>query len=91
MVLDPTASLDPIGIVAGVIGTASMAVGIVFTKAWGRPAGVRGFPWSSWLLAWAGVALVPLAFVLEGPPPPQDADAILGYGWLTIVGGLLAC
>jgi probable blue pigment (indigoidine) exporter len=88
MVLSPGARLDPVGIGAGVLGTASMAVGIVLTKKWGRPVG--GFTWASWLLAWSGLALVPAAFALEGPPPPLDAAALGGYAWLTIPGGLLA-
>lgn len=89
MVLDPHARLDLGGIIAGVVGTASMAAGIVFTKKWGRPKDVSGFTWATWLLTWAGVLLIPVAFIFEGTPPALDLGALGGYAWLSIVGGLL--
>lgn len=90
MVLDPHATLDLGGIIAGVLGTASMATGIVLTKRWGRPEGVGGFTWTTWLLTWSGVLLVPAAFAFEGLPPALDLPALTGYAWLSLVGGLLA-
>lgn len=87
MVLDPHATLDAGGIIAGVVGIGSMAAGITLTKKWGRPVG--GFTWASWLLAWSGILLLPMAFVMEGPLPTLDGAAIAGYAWLSIIGGLL--
>lgn len=87
MVLDSDAVVDTWGIVAGIIGAGSMAAGIVLFKKWHRPVG--GLTWASWLLAWAGVMLIPASFLFEGGPPPIDASAGLGYAWLGIVGALL--
>jgi probable blue pigment (indigoidine) exporter len=37
LVLTPEARLDPVGVGAALIGTVSMATGVVLTKRWGRP------------------------------------------------------
>lgn len=87
MVLAPNAVFDPVGIAAGIAGTASMAAGIVMTKKWGRPTG--GFTWASWLLTWSGLALIPVSFIIEGSPPQLGYEALAGYAWLSIIGGLL--
>lgn len=90
MVLRGDADYDLVGIVAGIAGAASMASGIVLTKRWGRPAGVGLLSFTGWQLAAGGTLLVPLAVVIEGPPPALDASALGGYAWLAIVGTLLA-
>ncbi|WP_199742803.1 EamA/DMT transporter family protein [Nocardia stercoris] len=50
LVLQPHAGIDAIGVAAGPLGAASMAVGIVLTKRWGRPAGVSPATFSGWQL-----------------------------------------
>lgn len=87
MVLAPGASLDWVGIAAGIVGTASMALGIVLTKRWGRP--TDAFTWTFWLLSWSGLILIPIAFLLEGNPPALTSTSLMGYLWLSLVGGLL--
>ncbi|AQQ15948.1 putative inner membrane transporter YedA [Corynebacterium glaucum] len=87
MVLASDSIFDPLGITAGILGTVSMALGIVMTKKWQRP--TDGFTWAAWLLAWGGLLQLPMAILFEGTPPPQDLRSILGYAWLSIAGGLL--
>lgn len=87
MVLDAGAVIDFWGVVAGIVGTGSMGAGIVLSKRWGRPVGA--LTWTSWLLAWSGLLLVPAALVAEGSMPALDGGAVAGYAWLSIVGGLL--
>jgi probable blue pigment (indigoidine) exporter len=89
VVLESDAGLDPVGVLAGIAGAASMALGVTLAKRWGRPAGVSAVGFAGWQLTAAGVVLVPLS-VLEGPPPDIDAHAVTGYLWLGLVGGLLA-
>lgn len=89
VVLGPDAGLDLVGVVAGIAGAASMALGVTLAKRWGRPAGVSAIGFAGWQLTAAGVVLVPLS-VLEGPPPDIGAHAVTGYLWLGLVGGLLA-
>ncbi|WP_425308415.1 EamA family transporter [Ammonicoccus fulvus] len=90
VVLGPTAALDPIGILAGLLGSASVALGIVLTKRWGRPKGVGPLTYAGWQLVAGGVVILPLTLALEGVPPHIDRPAIRAYLWLSLVGGLLA-
>lgn len=88
VVLGPEAALDPGGIAAGIAAPASMALGTVLTKRWGRPVGL--VPFTGWLLAAGGLALAPLALLVEGPPPALDLPAVAGYLWIGGVGTALA-
>ncbi|MCL8015797.1 EamA family transporter [Streptomyces sp. AS02] len=90
VVLGPAARLDPVGVFAGLGGTAAMAAGIVLMKRWGRPAGAGPLTLAGWQLTAGGLLLLPLALAIEGPPPGIDAGAAVGYLWLGSVGGLIA-
>ena len=89
VVLGPDADLDPVGVVAGLAGAMSMALGVTLAKRWGRPDGVSAIGFAGWQLAAGGVVLVPLS-ALEGTPEAIDAGGAAGYLWLGLVGGLLA-
>ncbi|MGP5638332.1 EamA family transporter [Brachybacterium tyrofermentans] len=88
MVLGPDAALDPLGVLAGLGGVTSMAVGTVLSKKWRPPVGPIAF--AGWQLTAGGLVILPLAVAVEGAPPALDAQAVAGYAWLTLVGGLLA-
>lgn len=88
MVLRGQLTFDVPGIAAGLAGTAAMATGIVLTQRWGRPVGVLAF--TGWQLTAGGLLLVPLALLVEGPPPALSPSALGGYAWLAIIGTLLA-
>lgn len=90
VVLSPRAGLDGPGIVAGLVGTTSVAFGLVLTKRWGAPAGVGPMAFAGWLLTAGGLVLAPLTAIVEGPPPAVDAGGVAGYLWLGTVGGLIA-
>jgi probable blue pigment (indigoidine) exporter len=90
VVLGRSAGLDLVGVLAGLGGTASMALGIVLTKKWGRPEGVRPISMVGWQLTAGGLFLLPLTLLAEGVPAELDARAVGGYLWLGLVGGLLA-
>lgn len=90
VVIGPMAAFDVVGIVAGLAGAASMALGVTLTKRWGRPDGVGPVAFTGWQLAAGGLFLVPVTFLVEGAPPAIDAPAVLGYLWLGLVGGLIA-
>lgn len=90
VVLRPGAGLDPLGVAAGLAGTASMAAGLVLTRRWGRPAGVGTLAATSWQLVAGGLLIVPVAAAVEGAPPAPDGPALLGYAWLGLVGTALA-
>ncbi|WP_067696444.1 EamA family transporter [Nocardia jejuensis] len=90
VVLRATAALDTIGLIAGLAGAASMAVGTVMTKRWGRPEGVTPLAMTGWQLTAGGILLLPLALIVEGGPPALDARAIGGYLFLGLIGTALA-
>ncbi len=90
VVLRPGAGLDPLGVAAGLAGTAAMAAGLVLTRRWGRPPGVGTLAATSWQLVAGGLLIVPVAAAVEGAPPAPDGPALLGYAWLGLVGTALA-
>ncbi|MFD9889382.1 EamA family transporter [Amycolatopsis sp. NPDC059027] len=90
VVIGPNAAFDVAGIVAGLGGAASMALGITLTKRWGRPDGVGPTAFAGWQLTAGGLFLLPVTFLVEGAPPAIDAKAALGYLWLGLIGGLLS-
>ncbi|WP_245658081.1 EamA family transporter [Microtetraspora malaysiensis] len=90
VVIGPAAAFDAVGIGAGLAGAVVMALGVTLTKRWGRPAGVSPTAFAGWQLTAGGLFLVPVTFLVEGPPPAIDGTAAIGYLWLGLVGGLLA-
>ncbi|MEE4593456.1 EamA family transporter [Streptomyces sp. DSM 41524] len=89
VVIGPNAALDTVGVVAGLAGAVTMALGVTLTKRWGRPAGVGATTFAGWQLTAGGLFLLPLTFLAEGAPPAIDLPAALGYLWLGLVGGLI--
>ncbi|GAA1719115.1 hypothetical protein GCM10009745_80060 [Kribbella yunnanensis] len=90
VVIGPDAGFDVVGIVAGLAGAVTMALGVTLTKRWGRPEGVSPTAFAGWQLTAGGLFLLPVTLLFEGMPPAIDGRAALGYLWLGLVGGLLA-
>ncbi|MEW2005284.1 EamA family transporter [Microbacterium sp. NPDC079208] len=90
VVLGPAAALDFWGLVAALGGVTATGLGMILTKRWGRPSGVGPVAYAGWQLTAGGLLLLPLTFVVEGPPPALDAGALLGYLWLATAGGIIA-
>ncbi|MEM9133878.1 MAG: EamA family transporter [Actinomycetota bacterium] len=88
LVLGPEATLDPVGLAAALGGAASMAVGVVLTKHWGRPVGLLTF--TGWQLTAGGLVLLPLALAIEGLPPALSTTNVVGFVWLAVIGTGLA-
>lgn len=88
LVLGPSAALDPLGVAAALAGTASMAVGVVLTKRWGRPVDLVTF--TGWQLTAGGLALLPIMLAFEGPPGFVSTTNIAGFVWLAVFGTGLA-
>jgi probable blue pigment (indigoidine) exporter len=87
-VLTASAALDPIGLLAGVGGTVSMAFGLVLTKRWGRPAPLLTM--TAWQLTAGGLVLLPVALAVEGLPAAITAGNLAGYAYLSLIGTALA-
>ena len=89
VVLRSTATLDAVGVVAGLAGAVSMGLGVTLTKKWGRPPGVPAMGLAGWQLTAGGLVLLPLTLALEGVPSRVDGPGLAGLVWLGVVGGLL--
>lgn len=87
-VLTASARLDPVGLGAGLAGTASMGLGLVLTKRWGRPVPVLTM--TAWQLTAGGLLLMPLALGVEGLPDTLTAVNLGGYAYLSLAGSALA-
>ena len=88
LVLRADAALDPVGVLAAVAGTASMATGTVLVQRWGRPAPLLTF--AGWQLAAGGLLLAPLAVATEGLPSSLTATNVGGYLYLAGIGAAVA-
>lgn len=77
-----------LGLVAAFSSVAVSALGFVLVKRWKAP--VDMLTLVSWQLVVGGLALVPVALVIEGAPPAIDVSAASGFLWLAGVGTVLA-
>lgn len=90
LVLRAQAALDTFGVIAGLLGAASMAAGIVFTKRWGRPEGVGLLTFTGWQLTVGGLVLLPIMSIVEGLPDHLTGKNITGFLYLGVIGALVA-
>lgn len=90
LVLQPQAGLDGIGVLAGLLGAASMAAGIVLTKRWGRPEGVTLLTFTGWQLTVGGIALLPITLASEELPDHLTWGNVGGFAYLGVIGALIA-
>jgi probable blue pigment (indigoidine) exporter len=88
LLLTPDAQWDAWGIVAALMGSASMAAGTFFSRRWQSEMPLLAF--TGWQLALGGILLLPLAILMEPPITSLSLGNIGGYTYLSIVGTLLA-
>lgn len=88
LVLTPRASLDGVGVLAGIAATGSMALGIVLTKRWGRPAPLVAF--TGWQLTAGGIVLLPILLGAEGLPASVTGGQAGGFAYLAFGNTALA-
>ncbi|WP_344341579.1 EamA family transporter [Kitasatospora putterlickiae] len=89
LVLRSNAELDALGIAAALGGAVVMATGVVLSKRWTSPAPLLAT--TGWQLTAGGLLLLPVALLVEGPPPSHLTGAnLLGYGYLSLIGAAVA-
>ncbi|WP_169568264.1 EamA family transporter [Sneathiella limimaris] len=84
LLLGPEATLDPIGITAGLGGALSMALGTIFTRKWAPPVSLLTV--TAWQLTAGGILLAPLAFFVEPSLPTLTTNNWIGLGYLSLIG-----
>lgn len=87
LILTPKATLDPVGIMAGLGGAVSMAGGTVLSRKWQPPASPLTF--TAWQLAAGGLLLLPVALWLEPPLPDLTPANVIGFTYLGLIGAAL--
>lgn len=89
LVLRAGAKLDALGVAAALGGAVVMATGVVLSKRWTSPAPLLAT--TGWQLVAGGLVLLPVALLVEGPPPAGlTTGNILGYAYLAIPGAAVA-
>lgn len=87
LVLTPEAALDPLGLAAALGGAVSMACGTVLTRRWQPPVSLLTL--TAWQLTAGGLLLIPPALLFAPLPSSVGPAALIGLGWLGLVGGAL--
>jgi len=88
LVLRNPGHVDTLGLVGAFGSVLVSALGFVLIKRWKAPVDLLTLV--SWQLVVGGLALLPVALVVEGAPPAIDAPAALGFLWIAGVGTGLA-
>jgi len=86
----PSKNLDAIGVLAALGASISMALGLVLTKRWGRPANLRLLTFTGWQLLCGGLVILPILLITESFPESLSIMNLLGFLYLAIPGSLLA-
>lgn len=89
LVTSSSVQLNFMGVVIAVIGTLSMASGVVLTKKWGRPNQMTLLGFTGWQLLFGGLLLLPIALSVEGLPEHLTLSNYLGYLYLSVVGAIV--
>ena len=87
LILTPQATLDPVGIIAGLVGAISMALGTVLSRRWQPRVSLLTF--TSWQLVAGGLLLLPAAMWLEPTLPALTQTNLLGFLYLGLIGAAL--
>lgn len=87
LVLAPQAELDGLGILAALIGAASMAAGTVLSRRWHPP--VSNLTFTAWQLSAGGLLLLPIAFCFEPPLPVLQPHNLGAIAYLSLLGAAL--
>lgn len=88
LLLSPQTVFEPVGIIAALLGAASMAAGVWLTRRWQISLPVMSL--TGWQLLIGGLMLVPVAWVVDAPLPRLELTEWLAYAYLSLAGAFIA-
>ena len=88
LVLRSPGGVETIGLIGAAGSVLVSALGFVLIKRW--PAPVDMVTLVSWQLVVGGLLLLPVALLVEGPPPTLEPRNVAGFVWLGSVGTVVA-
>ena len=88
LVLRAGSQISTLGLLAAIGSVLVSALGFVLVKRWPSPTDM--LTTISWQLVAGGLVLVPVALLVEGPPPALSAANVGGLLWLTTMGTAVA-
>ncbi|WP_260188876.1 DMT family transporter [Actinophytocola gossypii] len=88
LLLTGLTAVDVRGVLASAGAMVMSSLGYVLAKKWST--GVDVLSLTSWQLVAGGLALLPVAVLVEGAPPALDGPAVLGFGYVAVVATALA-
>ena len=89
LLLTADATLDKIGLLAGLAGAVSMGCGTVLSKKWlseNQGQAVTPLTFTAWQLVAGGILLLPAALILEPALPALSGENIIGFVYLGLIG-----
>jgi probable blue pigment (indigoidine) exporter len=84
LILSPAAQLDTLGVVAGILGSASMGLGTVLSRKWQPP--VSALTFTAWQLTAGGLLLLPFAPFATTDWTSLTLQNLIGLGYLGLIG-----
>lgn len=84
LVLRNPGDVDAVGLAAALGSVLVSALGFVMIKRWPAPTDMLTLV--SWQLVAGGLALLPVALLVEGAPPAIDGRAVAGFTWIAVAG-----
>lgn len=88
MLANGSAAANPAGVLASLGAMTMSSVGFVLTKRWGGDVPLLSL--TAWQLTAGGLAIVPVAVLVEGLPPVLTGSEALGFGYVAIVATAIA-
>ncbi len=88
MLLTGAEEVGALGVSASVAAMLASSFGHILTKRWSS--GVDVLASTAWQLTAGGLLLLPVAVVVEGPPPALSVPALLAFAYVSLVATALA-
>jgi probable blue pigment (indigoidine) exporter len=88
MLLPGSAEVNAWGVVASLAAMSSSSIGFLLARRWGGDIPLLAL--TAWQLIAGSVLILPVAVIVEGPPPTLDTSSLFGFAYITTIGTAVA-